>query len=929
MDGLCLMIRDSSSSRIGRTVPLLPVALDRAESELEASVDKLFDEGGSGNQMEQGGSAGSGRGADVQLVSKATDTVAKDVAPLQPRRQRKRKTVVVGAGEASYPPKKLWDDHGTSSRPSVAGSSRHSGANVAEAEVDSLVRSSVPVMTGVTTVTSTVDPALVVKKTLERHQWVRLNDGRVCHEMVDEFAPPKFFASVRAMEHDQPFIEFNVGDARQMSLSAEDEVLKVREREIEDLKAQMLLKEAKVAEFIRLRAEASNFEIVEKSLRDEANALKERNTILEKDWNALDMKVTGLEASVVHEPELSSFGLQEKVAVYEDCMGQLDKFQDDRVKEVNDKFDELYADFIEMDLHLEERALTDVATYNPSAEADYISALQHLQSVNFSLLAELRSNKDASVDTLMNILRLKKTLAERLGLTESQPHVDQLMVPIHHSPDKVFVGTTALSLALDVSNIQTTVGRTVPLLSVALDRAESELEANVDKLFDEGGSGNQMEQGGSAGSGRGADVQLVSKATDTVAKDVAPLQPRRQRKRKTVVVGAGEASHPPKKLRDDHGTSIRPSVAAKSKHVVQRLVARAVLNVDVRGEAIPSLPFVTTLVSAIPEREGGDHTDFVGSLLLPQRLIMLWLLKKPVKPSLFSADSSSAGGANPNTVERHQWVRLNDGRVCHEMVDEFAPPKFFASVRAMEHDQPFTEFNVGDARQMSLSAEDEVLKVREREIEDLKAQMLLKEAKVAEVIRLRAEASNFEIVEKSLRDEANALKERNTILEKDWNALDMKVTGLEASVVHEPELSSFGLQEKVAVYEDCMGQLDKFQDDRVKEVNDKFDELYADFIKMDLHLEERALTDVATYNPSAEADYISALQHLQSAGGTSDIVPTATVTTTDMSTTLASASTVAPISIDDYEVVGTDDQAGANGNANPFPNVDDAELNVS
>ncbi|GJY10150.1 hypothetical protein Tco_0378335, partial [Tanacetum coccineum] len=48
-----------------------------------------------------------------------------------------------------------------------------------------------------------------------------LDDGRVCHEMVDEFAFPKFFASVRGMEHDQLFIEFNVGASRQMSLSAE------------------------------------------------------------------------------------------------------------------------------------------------------------------------------------------------------------------------------------------------------------------------------------------------------------------------------------------------------------------------------------------------------------------------------------------------------------------------------------------------------------------------------------------------------------------------------------------------------------------------------------------------------------------------------------------------------------------------------------
>nr|GFB97915.1 hypothetical protein [Tanacetum cinerariifolium] len=51
-----------------------------------------------------------------------------------------------------------------------------------------------------------------------------------------------------------------------------------------------------------------------------------------------------------------------------------------------------------------------------------------LQNIKFSLLAELRSNKDASVETIMNILHLKDNLTKRLGLTELQPCVDQLMV---------------------------------------------------------------------------------------------------------------------------------------------------------------------------------------------------------------------------------------------------------------------------------------------------------------------------------------------------------------------------------------------------------------------------------------------------------------------------------------------------------------------
>nr|GEX68209.1 ribonuclease H-like domain-containing protein [Tanacetum cinerariifolium] len=51
-------------------------------------------------------------------------------------------------------------------------------------------------------------------------------------------------------------------------------------------------------------------------------------------------------------------------------------------------------------------------------------------------------------------------------------------------------------------------------------------------------------------------------------------------------------------------------------------------------------------------------------------------------------------------------------------------------------------------------------------------------------------------------------------------------------------------------------------------------------------------------------------------------------TTKAMSITFSFASTIAAISVDDYEVVGTDDQANADENAEPFPNIDDAELNI-
>ncbi|GJS83591.1 hypothetical protein Tco_0750132 [Tanacetum coccineum] len=569
-------------------------------------------------KVEQGDSAGGGQGVDIQPVIAAADTIVEDVAPLQPMRQKKRKTVAVDASGPSHPPKKLREDYGDPIGPSVAGkpsapqrfiissdSSHHSGANIAEAEVDSIVRSSTPIIATVVTVTVDADataketpvkPSLfsagsssaggtdptpgglsdvsgsdfliggirtVVKPDFDLQkvyvpQWSvtngsRLDNGRVCHEMLDEFSPPKFFASIRGMEHDQLFTEFNVGAARQVSLSAEvrmrveynirekrklrviveekDILLRAKGEEVDSLKAQLLVKEAKAAEAIRLRSEASKFEVVEKSLHDELESLKECNTTLEKEKSVLDVRVSDLAATVkvreqeaadsdamatVHALEVTCSGLRDQIPTYERLKEQFEEFQDVQMRMVGDKLAKLEVDLSEMTLHFEEkfyphllttiagrrwllthglklfltkclnsseylsalgaaisraiekgmqdglaagiehgahgRSLEDLVAYNPSAEEDYNAALQELRSVDFALLAELKSHKDASVETIMNLLRLESPLVDAPGMSDLQPDMDQLMVPIHRSEDQAVLGSTSLSFALSVSH---------------------------------------------------------------------------------------------------------------------------------------------------------------------------------------------------------------------------------------------------------------------------------------------------------------------------------------------------------------------------------------------------------------------------------------------------------------------------------------------
>nr|GEY03367.1 hypothetical protein [Tanacetum cinerariifolium] len=514
---------------VGCTVSLLPVTPDHADSELEASVDRVFDEGGSGHHTEQGDSTRGGQDVNIQPVVEAADTIVEGAAPVRSRRLGKRKFVVVDLGGFPSSQKakgESWNPEFVIS----SNSSHHSDTNVAEAKIDSLIRSSAPIMTTVTTITPTVDPTFVTKEKVVEP--TLFGGGSSSAGGTDPIAcvfsdltgSDFLIGDIHTVINPDTNLQktyFNVRAARQMSLSDG-----VRIRVEYNIKEKRRLKcVVDEQEAIRLRAQASELETAERSLRDEANALKERNSILEKERDFLDVKVAELklqlQARNVHELEVSSSGLQEKVTVYENYIEQLEKFQDDRMKIVNDKFDKLYTDFVKMALHLEEkfyphllttifgrmwllthgmklaivkclnspeylsalgtsigkaikkgmqdglaagithgkegRVLMDVYVYNPSAEADYIFALQQLQNVNFPLLTELRSNKDSSIEAIMEILHLENSVAEKLGLNEMQPNVGQLIVPIHHSPDQVVDSAIALSLALDTSTLFSTV----------------------------------------------------------------------------------------------------------------------------------------------------------------------------------------------------------------------------------------------------------------------------------------------------------------------------------------------------------------------------------------------------------------------------------------------------------------------------------------
>ncbi|GJS41646.1 hypothetical protein Tco_0566689 [Tanacetum coccineum] len=638
-----------------------------------------------------------------------------------------------------------------------------------------------------------------------------------------------------------------------------------------------------------------------------------------------------------------------------------------------------------------------------------------------------------------------------------------------------------------------TIRRVVLLLPVAPAHAKSELEAGVDRLFDDGGS---TKQGDSAtGGGHDADIELVT-ATKNVAV-VTAERPIRHHKKKQAVKDASGSSHPPKKLKGDYGTSSGAATGGKSPSVLKELLVSSIMNVKVSVEAVVTLPLVTSSVSTMPGHEGGHPSDSITEINLriigaserfvissdsshhssayaseaevdsiirsdvlplvmteaivtshainaPSVMVLEMGTKitSPVHTFMFhdsdSTETVKADAVGPSYSAKQDLSmgsrEMNAKTLHQEFVDHLAPPALFSQICEMDYHYLFTKFNVGTARQACLNAD---------RIENLKAQLLLKETKVTEAIRLR------NVVLENERDSLNRkiLELQSSVSAKD---LELKEVNVAASSlksqnnglvdqVHALETTCFSLHDQFSGYEQLKEQVKEFQDAQMNIVSDKVAKLDANFLEMALHLEEkfyphlfttisgrrwllthgvrlsvvkcinsseyltalgsaisrsikkgmqdglsadinhgktsRSLADVVAYNPAAKADYNSALvqrlreikwflvrplchflcvahsrvekirenvaaqrsalidvwvslvdplsaKNLIGTTSTSDSVPAAIVTTTALSTTFASASSVPPITTDDYDIVNVDGQEDAQGNVASFPTVE-------
>nr|GEW22375.1 hypothetical protein [Tanacetum cinerariifolium] len=553
---------------VRRTVPLLLVTVVTSSGAIAADIEKMIDEGGSGSRNQAdfaqtlpvviwgscvsgasqhakklredhgkaGGSATGGKSpgiinrllknvvlnAEVGVQALSTlPIMTSSITPLPPNEGGDHTDFVTGPNLLTIGPSERYVIS--------SDSSLHSSTNVAEAEVDSLVRS--PIISVMTTATVVVGVFLLLL--LPDH--LKAVVARLVFSPVYLAVVLMWGISVWLLVwiliyrryHEQLFDEFILLVARHVGLSAkvrmraepsiqkkqklksaikdQDELLKTKDNEIDALKAQRLLKEATATEAIRLRAQTSAFESLEKSLRDEVNILKERNLVLKKERNALDVKVTDLEPSVVEKDrklvdlnaaavsakshnnilldkvlvlETSSSALREKMAAYDGLLDRLEEFQNKLIGEMEEKLVGVEADYIKCCLRLEEkfypsllvgiagrrwllthgidhgkagRDLADLKAYNPATASDFDIVVKELRELNFPILAELSSAKDASIMDVTNFLRLDDSVAEALGLTDFHLDENQLMVPIPRKEDQVVLGAQALSVSLSIS----------------------------------------------------------------------------------------------------------------------------------------------------------------------------------------------------------------------------------------------------------------------------------------------------------------------------------------------------------------------------------------------------------------------------------------------------------------------------------------------
>ncbi|GJV54162.1 hypothetical protein Tco_1449903 [Tanacetum coccineum] len=417
---------------------------------------------------------------------------------------------------------------------------------------------------------------------------------------------------------------------------------------------------------------------------------------------------------------------------------------------------------------------------------------------------------------------------------------------------------------------------TVTLLPTSVVRSSRELLASVEIEFvGDASVGDGEDQGFDSVGGQDNVVPIVP-----VTKHVETKIPGPKRSKKKRVTRGSEkkhaASHPPKRLRVDYGTT--GGSATREQGV----------------PALPTLPFLTSSVTASPLEEGGDRTDSVTGPSL-----------RTIGPStrfIVLFDSSHHSGAESADPEVDSLVRsaapvITEATTVATVATMVAIPTDVSKDKSAPHPSIFCSSSSSEKTNRTLSlftgrlgsgfaagsiSAEEVIGAGLEEIyvpkwTVTKGFELNDGHSCANMIDHFTPTAFFKTVhelemnnclratEGSLRGEVTSAKEYNGLLEQECDSLKLKVTSLESTIaekdrelydlgasssslksqnqslvnqVHELETSSTDLREKLEMYEGSLKRLEEFQDNLMRPLKTRLAEIDVDFTQCCMRFQE-------------------------------------------------------------------------------------------
>ncbi|GJX05083.1 hypothetical protein Tco_0190999 [Tanacetum coccineum] len=266
--------------------------------------------------------------------------------------------------------------------------------------------------------------------------------------------------------------------------------------------------------------------------------------------------------------------------------------------------------------------------------------------------------------------------------------------------------------------------RTITLLPTSVPRPSRELSASIEREFIE-----------DAGGSSGGDQEVAS----------------------VVVWEVNHRAHTITLLRADYGTTGGSAAGGKSPSVLNRLLQASRLTVEQGVPALPTLPFITSSVTASPYEEAREHTDSVTGPSLPNclRSVMTKATTADRTLSLFTRRPGSDFVAGS----------IRAGGDTDADLQEIYVPKCLSSEVRMR-----AEYNILEKKKWKSLAEE-------------KNNLL--QGRIGDFRSLRASGS--------LRGEVAYAKEHNGLLEQERSALKLKVTSPESIIAEKyREISDLG-----------------------------------------------------------------------------------------------------------------------------------------